>query len=141
MARMGFRPNAEHTLSARLDADRSGIMKSLLTEALVGIEGRKQTTPLEDSKGPATLVVDGVTGKRIRTVSLEEAGGDLPDMAYLAVEFDDDTELQFNVGVRSQLVFTVSHNARGEDDEMEPVKRLDEATIRSLVRQQEADDL
>jgi hypothetical protein len=85
----------------------------------------------------AVLVIGEVTGKRIRRLSLAEPFPKSREI-YLAIEFDDDTEIEVDIDVASRLSFGIKHHARDANGEMKPVKeQLIKGSIRSLVKQQD----
>lgn len=123
-------------VAVRIEAECNSTMKSLLVEALAGIEGKMSDSgsgPASDK--PAVLVIGEATGKRIRRLSLAEPYPKSQEI-YLAIEFDDDTEIEVDIDVASRLSFGIKHHARDANGEMEPIKEQLKGSIRSLVKQQ-----
>jgi hypothetical protein len=79
----------------------------------------------------AVLVMDEVTGKRIRRLSLAEPYPKSQEI-YLTIEFDDETEILIEVGCRPR--FGITHLARDTHGELEPIKKSMHGSIRSLVK-------
>jgi hypothetical protein len=79
----------------------------------------------------AVLVMDEVTGKRIRRLSLAEPYPKSYEI-YLTIEFEDETEILIEVGCSSS--FGITHLVRDTHGELEPVKRSTYGPIRSLVK-------
>lgn len=79
----------------------------------------------------AVFVMDEVTGKRIRRLSLAEPYPKSQEI-YLTIEFDDETEILIEVECRPW--FGITHLARDTHGELEPVKKAMHGSIRSLAK-------
>jgi hypothetical protein len=67
------------------------------------------------------LVIEEAIGERIHKLSLGELYPNSLEI-YLAIEFDDETEIEIDIDVASRLSFGIKHHALDENREMEPVK-------------------
>jgi hypothetical protein len=79
----------------------------------------------------AVLVIDEVTGKRIRRLSLAEPYPKAQE-TYLTIEFDDETSIL--IEVESRPWFGITHLVRDNRGELEPVNESVHGSIRSLTR-------
>jgi hypothetical protein len=79
----------------------------------------------------AVLMLDELTGRRIRRLCLEEPYPKSQEV-YLRVEFDDETESLIEVNCRPW--FVIRHLAREANGELEPVKKQTQGSIRSLAK-------
>jgi hypothetical protein len=79
----------------------------------------------------AVLVIDEVTGKRIRRLSLAEPYPKSQEV-YLTIEFDDETEILIQVECRP--CFAITHLAHDPNGEMVPVKESAHGSLRSLAK-------
>ena len=109
-------------------------IKSLMTEALTGVEARSGGAEDKAMSAPATLILGEATGKRIRRLRMGERYAKSRAI-YLGIEFDDDTEIAIDIDVASRLSFAIDHLSRDESGDMEPVKERIQGSLRSLVKQ------
>jgi hypothetical protein len=79
----------------------------------------------------AVLVLEEAAGKRIRRLSLEEPFPKSREI-YLAVEFDDETEIVIEVGGIPS--FEITHLARDARGELQPIGRPRRGSIRILAK-------
>jgi hypothetical protein len=79
----------------------------------------------------AALVLNEVAGKRISRLTMEEPYPNSHEV-YIAIEFEDKTELVIEVD--SRPFFDIRHLARNAEGELEPVKKPRRGSIRSLGR-------
>ncbi|MGA9672551.1 MAG: hypothetical protein WBQ94_25270 [Terracidiphilus sp.] len=119
--------------AARIEAECGATMKSLLTEALTGVGSKIAEPDAKAAAKPARLMIDEAKGKRIRRLYLEELSSESRE-SYLAVEFDDDTEvvIDMDVDVVSRPSFGIAHHALDEDGDVRPLKDHIKGSISSL---------
>jgi hypothetical protein len=124
--------------AARIEAECDATMKSLLTEALTGAGSESAEPKARAAAKPARLTIDEATGKRISRLYLEELSSESRE-SYLAVEFDDGTEIviDINVDVVSRPSFGIAHHVLDEDGDVRPLKERIKGSISSLVEQQD----
>jgi hypothetical protein len=123
--------------AARIEAECDATMKSLLTEALTGAGSESVEPQAKAAAKPARLMIEEASGKRIRRLYLEELSSESRE-SYLAVEFDDDTEIvvDINVDVVSRPSFGIGHHVLDEDGDFRPLKERIQGSISSLVERQ-----
>ena len=120
--------------AARIEAECNATMKSVLTEALTGIDAKVDRAEDKAVSMPAKLIIEEAEGKRIRRLRMGEMYPHSRQI-YLGIEFDDDTEIAIDIDVVSRLSFAIDHQARDERGEMEPVRERLKGSLRSLVKQ------
>lgn len=86
---------------------------------------------MSDKSKRAVLVVEEAAGKRVRRLSLSEPYPRSREI-YLAVEFEDETEILIEVG--GVPFFELTHLARGASGELEPIRKPRRGSIRKLVK-------
>lgn len=79
----------------------------------------------------ASLPLEEATGKCIRRLCLEEPYPQARE-GYLAIEFDDGTEVLIEVGCRP--CFGITYLARNAQGELEPLREPMRGSIRSLAK-------
>lgn len=123
--------------AARIEAECDATIKSLLTEALTGAGSESAEPKAKAATKPARLTIEEATGKRIKRLYLDELSSESRE-SYLAVEFDDDTEIviDIDVDVVSRLSFGIAHHVPDEDGDVRPLKEQIKGSISSLVEQQ-----
>jgi hypothetical protein len=123
--------------AARIETECDATIKSLLTEALTGVGSKIAETAAKAAAKPARLTIEEATGKRISRLYLEELSSESRE-SYLAVEFDDDTEIviDINVDVVSRPSFGIAHHVLDEDGDVRPLKERIKGSISSLEKQQ-----
>ena len=89
----------------------------------------------DSASKPALLVIEEVTGKCIRQLSLGEPYGGSQEID-LVINFDDGTQLAIDIDVASRLSFEIEHLAPDSKGEMEPVKKSPKGSLRALAKQQ-----
>ena len=124
--------------AARIEAECNATMKSLLTEALTGAGSKSAEPEAKAAAKPARLMIEEATGKRISRLYLEELSSEFRE-SYLAVEFDDDTEvvIDIHVDVVSRHSFGIGHHVLDEDGDVRPLKEHIKGSISSLVEQRD----
>ncbi len=120
--------------AARIEAECNATIKSLLTEALTGVDAKVDRAEDKAVSMPAKLIIEEAEGKRIRRLRIGEMYAKSRQI-YLGIEFDDDTEIAIDIDVVSRLSFAIDHLARDESGEMEPVRERIQGSLRSLVKQ------
>jgi hypothetical protein len=120
--------------AARIEAECNATIKSLLTEALTGVDAKVDRAEDKAVSMPAKLIIEEAAGKRIRRLCMGEMYAKSRQI-YLGIEFDDDTEIAIDIDVVSRLSFAIDHLARDESGEMEPVRERIQGPLRSLVKQ------
>jgi hypothetical protein len=120
--------------AARIEAECNATIKSLLTEALNGVDAKVDRTEDKAVSMPAKLIIEEAAGKRIRRLCMGEMYAKSRQI-YLGIEFDDDTEIAIDIDVASRLSFAIDHLSRHESGDMEPVKERIQGSLRSLVKQ------
>jgi len=130
-----FPESKQHLTEAAVQIEEVGraTIKSLLTEALTGLEARTGGAEDKTMSAPATLILEEATGKRIRRLRMGEMYAKSRAI-YLGIEFDDDTEIAIDIDVASRLSFAIDHLSRDESGDMEPVKERIQGSLRSLVK-------
>jgi hypothetical protein len=123
--------------AARIETECDATIKFLLTEALTGVESKIAETAAKAAAKPARLTIEEATGKRISRLYLEELSSESRE-SYLAVEFDDETEIvvDIDVDVVSRPSFGIAHHVLDEDGDVRPLKEQIKGSISSLVKQQ-----
>jgi len=123
--------------AARIEAECDATMKSLLTEALTGAGSKSAEPKAKAAAKPARLTIEEAKGKRIRRLYLEELSSESRE-SYLAVEFDDDTEIVIDIDfdVVSRPSFGIGHHVFDEDGDVSLLKERIKGPISSLVEQQ-----
>ncbi len=86
---------------------------------------------MSKSVNRAVLEIDEAMGKRVRRLLLEEPYPNSHQI-YLAIEFDDQTEVL--IEVNCSPCFEITHLARDAKGELAPVKKPIFGALRSLVK-------
>jgi hypothetical protein len=122
--------------AARIEAECDSTMKSLLTEALTGAGSESAEPEAKSAAKTARLMIEEASGKRIHQLYLEELSSESRE-SYLAVEFDDGTEIviDINVDVVSRPSFGIAHHVLDEDGDVRPLKERIKGSISSLIEQ------